>query len=556
MAQDRFWNWQDDDSTFRLNWRELGIFDPGRYRGFEVVGGFAAGLNLSLAHTTTGIAKTILGAASQTIFGVWYSRQGVVICENAPIVLPIAANGSPNPRIDLIVGFHEYIITAGGAAATYAVIQGTPSASPVEPALTLPNSQVILGRLFVPALMADLTDAGVVYTPASPPNYAGDATIAHTDREQEFLELQTFRGIQETIGTAFIDTVAVSSVLQLRNLANTADENGLNVYLLQGTSVPNFDYRVTAFANAPVPPSGKVRRVTIICSTFSLRFDAAFFGRNFFVKAGEAVTIVFDSSGNTYFEEGDAAALGRVNRFWRQQILNSKQTSTLSAGTPGLVTLTPDHNIYNLGNGASPLNYIDGMSASSNFDSGTGATSWGGGCVWLITGPTRMSIKPFNFALPSGYKPFWTPVVLPDYWVKGNSALMFVEDELFWRLAQPQNDWYDVPISITSTGAGSIAISGANILRVKFDGNTVHFRGFLTITVTGVVTAMDLNLALPFPFAAGQQSTTGLINSSPTTPLFVSAFGVGSVLRLQTSTTNFQTGLRVFSFTGSFEVNI
>ena len=35
MAQRIYWNYQDDDSTFDLNWRTLGIFQYGRYRGFD-----------------------------------------------------------------------------------------------------------------------------------------------------------------------------------------------------------------------------------------------------------------------------------------------------------------------------------------------------------------------------------------------------------------------------------------------------------------------------------------------------------------------------------------
>lgn len=171
MAQERWWNWQDDDSTFRLNWRDLGIHEPGRYRGFDGDLTFAP-LQLNLVHTSTGVTKTKLNLTTTPKIGVWLSKQGCVITEDSNIIIPITA-GNTLPRIDLIVGQHEYTQIVGGTAATYSVITGTPSLTPVAPTLPFPEKQVILGVLYVPANMISLTGPGVVYTPTKVPYFAG-----------------------------------------------------------------------------------------------------------------------------------------------------------------------------------------------------------------------------------------------------------------------------------------------------------------------------------------------------------------------------------------------
>jgi len=180
MAQRIYWNYQDDDSTFDLNFRELGIFSPGRYRGFDPILG--AGLGLVLTQSITGADKTEDDGSTVTRYGIWNSRQGSIVTETNDINLTIAAGDATNPRIDLIVGQHEYVFTAGGAAAVYLVIQGTPSANPVAPALTVAAQQVILGQILVPAGTTDLNGAGVVYAQAVTLNYGGDAYITETHR--------------------------------------------------------------------------------------------------------------------------------------------------------------------------------------------------------------------------------------------------------------------------------------------------------------------------------------------------------------------------------------
>lgn len=169
MAQKRYFNWLDDDSTFAINQRDLTIMSSGRYCGFDGVLG--ADLDLVLNHETTGKIVVKQDLTNTPKLGCWRTKQGGIILEDAAITIAISAGDDTDPRIDLIVGIHEYVEAEGGATATYAVITGTAAAIPVAPPLTDVNKQVIIGTLYVPANIDSLDDAGVVYTPARKPDW-------------------------------------------------------------------------------------------------------------------------------------------------------------------------------------------------------------------------------------------------------------------------------------------------------------------------------------------------------------------------------------------------
>jgi hypothetical protein len=175
MAQFRFHNWQDDDSTFNLNQRLKGILPDGRYRGYEAKP-FVAGMNLILWHDVTGYKFIKKDLTSFAKVGCAITKQGMVINETGEISIPILPNLSGSARFDLIVMEHFYEDIVGGTAATYLSIQGTP----LLPPLSDPDKQVILGYLLVPAGCTSLTDVGVSYTQAYVPFLAGDSTVFDT----------------------------------------------------------------------------------------------------------------------------------------------------------------------------------------------------------------------------------------------------------------------------------------------------------------------------------------------------------------------------------------
>jgi len=553
MSQRRYYEYKDDDDTLSLNFRYLGIINQGRYAGYDAI--LAAGLTLTLSPSVTGAPKTQLGGTSSVKYSICCSRQGVIITEDGNITLPISAGDPSLPRIDAIVVEHNKVNVVGGSPAIYSVIPGTPASNPTAPTLT-PTQEltfVILGYLYVPAAMASLTDAGVFYTQASIPDFANDGTIAHQDRENDFQELQSVRGLEEYHGIATLNTAASATVIFLKDNTATNEDLNRNFYILQTTSTPAIDVRVTAFNAVPVPASGRIRRFTLFSPTVSIRFDGAFFGRNYFLKAGSAVTIAYDNAGNYYFEEGDEAALGRVNRFWKQQILNNKQSSVGTLAS-GLVALSPDYNVYSLGNSSTPNNIIRGISTSQSFDQGTTTGNLGGGiCYLIVSGTDALNIQPFDFSVPVGYKPIWTPITLTNYVVKGNTVLVFVEDEFFWRLVKVDTHYQNTAApSLTVSSGGGTATLNSSTTRVQYDGNKIFLRFELNITIAGAVSGMNLNLGLPHTLPINQASC-GMVTSN-SSALFVRTLS-GNILSLTTTgAANFPAATTNYIFSGVFEI--
>lgn len=160
MAQKRYWNFQDDDSTDALNHWLLGINKSGVYAGFDM-NKTAGALVLRLEHLLSGFTEIDKDLNESSKQGLILTNQGVVIKEDSFIDVSLTANVSLNPRIDTIIVEHEYIETLGGATATYSVIQGTASATPVPTALTNPEKQTIIGYLYVPGSFSDISVAAV-----------------------------------------------------------------------------------------------------------------------------------------------------------------------------------------------------------------------------------------------------------------------------------------------------------------------------------------------------------------------------------------------------------
>jgi len=162
MAQERFWEYRDDDLTIRLdNWL-LGIYLPGRYVGFDF--NPSNDLNLSLDHQKTGVVYNDINNTPKPKVGVWVSNTGVLVKEDSSISLSISANNSDDDRYDFIYAEHEYLDgTVGGTQASYGVIQGTSSL----PVITNPNTQTLIGVLIIPSGATDLSNSR--FLPSKPP---------------------------------------------------------------------------------------------------------------------------------------------------------------------------------------------------------------------------------------------------------------------------------------------------------------------------------------------------------------------------------------------------
>lgn len=176
MAQKRYWNFKADDATADIIRWFNGIIPPGRYFGFDFIP--SGDLNLQLGHATTGFTDVDNNELEITSQGKVVTRQGMHIVEDATVTINNVSVGDvTNPRIDVVVLTHEYTALAGGQQALYSIIEGTPAASPVAPALTDPLRQIKIGELYVPANMANLNDVGIIWTQAAAPQYSGGITV-------------------------------------------------------------------------------------------------------------------------------------------------------------------------------------------------------------------------------------------------------------------------------------------------------------------------------------------------------------------------------------------
>lgn len=227
MAQERFWNWKDDDLTFRLNWRDLGIHEAGRYRGFDWTP--VAGMSFQFNHAATGVVKTKADYTASPKIGVWLSKQGCMITEDANVNVGTVNPTASLPRIDLIVGRHQYVYSVGGAFATYAILQGTPAAVPVAPTLPFPNEQVILGQLYLPANATNLNDVGVVFTPAKVPYFA-NTQLGLSDNYDCEVTNQTAGDILLSFGAEFKNVNGKTYIESLNIKMNNAFEEKGIVY--------------------------------------------------------------------------------------------------------------------------------------------------------------------------------------------------------------------------------------------------------------------------------------------------------------------------------------
>lgn len=210
MAQTRFWNYKADDKTLSLNERDLILIPHGLYCGFDAILS-NANMNLVLDHTTTNKKKVDINLNLTNALGIWKSKQGVIVVEDAQLTLPITG-GNTQPRIDLVVAEHEYIAVAGGTTAIYKIILGTPAANPVAPALTSPNKQIILGTLRVPASVANA--AQCTYTKSIPPDFGESPDLVHKSLKEVITGHKTFNGVSLAVGQSIWDDGGDSIELQ------------------------------------------------------------------------------------------------------------------------------------------------------------------------------------------------------------------------------------------------------------------------------------------------------------------------------------------------------
>jgi hypothetical protein len=199
MAQKRYWNYRDPDNVRDINRWMLGVLPKGMYYGFDTID-LDATLNLKIRHTATGQIETKFDNTASTLIGKFITPHGIVVAEDAMVpVNGVSANSSGNPRIDLVVANQIFIETIGGSIVTYSIIQGTPGAVPVAPALANALTQTIIGYLYVPNGTTALNSGGVTWTRTPYPTLGNRPNnFAYLDVNQTFTFIQSFNEMKFT----------------------------------------------------------------------------------------------------------------------------------------------------------------------------------------------------------------------------------------------------------------------------------------------------------------------------------------------------------------------
>ena len=162
MTQKRFHSFEASLDSFSESLRFLGVLEPGVYRGFDRA--TFSGTAMTLLHDGTGVSQTNIATDSvDENVAVLITKQGMVIQEDASIgPLTVDNNvGNSQARTDYVIMEHAYAQTEGGATAVYSIIKG-PVESATEPSLTNENTQVLIGKLVIPAGAADHTTTSFI----------------------------------------------------------------------------------------------------------------------------------------------------------------------------------------------------------------------------------------------------------------------------------------------------------------------------------------------------------------------------------------------------------
>ena len=179
------------DKTAALNFQSLVGLPSGRYVGFNTI--------TSLTPTTIKLGSdefrtfTYEGVI-QYPTGMWVDNSGEIILEDYAdlrTTLTITANPSTEDRFDVVYGIHKHTNIVGGVVPTYFIMVGTAGAG-------IPSVPTILDNtpLMVLKMPAGATSSHAIeLVEALPiPDFATDSSVAHTDRDEHFVEPVSFYG--------------------------------------------------------------------------------------------------------------------------------------------------------------------------------------------------------------------------------------------------------------------------------------------------------------------------------------------------------------------------
>ena len=326
MAQNRFWNWKDDDSTFRLNQWNLFAIPAGLYRGFYKNSGNDDFI-LPLSHSGNQMFVSVKEDLTETpALGIWRTRQGSIIVEDADISLTID-NPDSEDRIDLIVGEHQYAETVGGTSATYKVIKGTPSANPIKPVVQNPQTQVALGKLYVPKTASNINDCNWTRYSVS----FNNNKIPNLDKNNIFSGINFMAKLDESFTTASIVSEEIKLMNKPANFVYIQD-SGFKEVKTMDLSLSSYDNLATpqdsastvillTTADILLKNSGNIQLPN---NATSLKIPA---GTTFYLTR-----IVSFGGANWFYSGSTGTLLNRSNKFNKTQIWNKSEVKATING--------------------------------------------------------------------------------------------------------------------------------------------------------------------------------------------------------------------------------
>lgn len=437
MGQRIFFSYKDDDSTFDLDRRTLGILDSGLYRGFDA-DLTIAGMNLNLIHTPTGGIESDINLNLTSKFGIVITKQGAIVRDDTTIVLAITPNHTTHPRIDTIYLEHQYLQIAGGAAASYSVRTGTAASSPFAPALPFPNKQVVLGYLYVPAGLgfgSDMTNPAVVYTKAPTPFFANDPTIMRTNVVQISTAHKTLSSWAGIFKTANVVAGGINStkVIDLQNVTS-------NFYEIANTSAGLLV--VTDIINNTIVNNGGVANSQVIYFSTQQALEIIASPTlqcigNRYIKAGQcfcAVSVAGNTTApsgiNWVIFSGGEAIKGDYNKF---KALQAFEKSVLkSLGSSHELNLQNKSNYILIGTLGGSL--LGSISSAYNPEDTSIPVNIEGGTRLVIAFSKNYTVLHNDPAAPaSPYKKIISPTGA-DFNVSNGGSIEVVEDGAAWRV--------------------------------------------------------------------------------------------------------------------------
>jgi hypothetical protein len=432
MAQKRYWNYEDDDLTVDLNHREGAMIPPGRYAGFKPLA--MTGTTLQLVHTD-GYKKVSVGLGNSQV-GVWVTNQGLVIHEDQQINLPINPNPEDLPRVDLIVGSHEYQLVAGGQQALYSIVQGQPSdeAVPADPTLPEPNKQVILGRLYIEPGANTLAD--MRYVPAQIPRFSNDVNIPLKSEENSFALKQTVntlyyevqRGeIQDSTDSILLDRIdpydSSSDLASFYELRDTGDTGISGIRTIQRIN-PTVDTQIGQFIWLYTPV--EIHFYTDGYGTSNLYTEE---GLGELIMPANRWFCVRRTVSGWLFTHADLANTHRFTKWREMQVWNHASTSLVS-GKLGGNAGREKGNIWKLviESGNNVINWIHAPDHTVIGNEGGRVL-----VIYVGNGADATIFHDVTTGVPTNYKPIYIPSGQSIDIATGDT-LMFVEGETHYYL--------------------------------------------------------------------------------------------------------------------------